>query len=190
MSEIIELKFPCAVRIRDISCEEVFDKILDAFIKAGATVSDSTYSEGWNFFGVDDYNETELYDNLDGYSDELDVTVYTVEEVLSYLEGEKNTKEFLVNEQGGVKDTIGKLDWCLLPINALREVVKVLDYGAKKYSKDNWQKVEPYEYKKAAFRHWTAYVEGEKNDPETGLSHLAHLACDVLFLLWFELKGE
>ena len=99
-------------------------------------------------------------------------------------------KDFEVNSQGGVKDTSGKLRWTLLPISSLKEVVKVLEYGAKKYSADNWQKVEPQKYKEAAFRHWVAYLEGGKVDSETGVSHLAHLACDILFLLWFELRGD
>lgn len=98
--------------------------------------------------------------------------------------------KFDVNANGGVKETLGKLRWTLLPWIAIKEVVKVLEYGAKKYDEDNWKKVEPQKYKEAAFRHWIAYVEGEKLDPETGYSHLAHLACDILFLLWFEVTGK
>lgn len=95
-----------------------------------------------------------------------------------------------VNEQGGIKETVGKLRWTLMPWIALREVVEVLEYGSRKYSDDNWQKVEPHKYKEAAFRHWLAYIDGEKTDPETGKSHLAHLMCDVLFLLWFDIKDK
>lgn len=97
---------------------------------------------------------------------------------------------FEVNSQGGVKETGGKLRWTLLPIIALKEVVKVLEYGAKKYAPDNWQKVEKEKYKEALWRHWVAYNEGEKLDPETGLHHLAHLVCDALFILWFEITGK
>ena len=99
-------------------------------------------------------------------------------------------EHFDMNASGGMKETSGKLRWTLLPLLAVKEIVKVLEYGAKKYSADNWKKVEPEKYKEAAFRHWTAYLEGEKVDPETGISHLAHLGCDVLFLLWFELTGN
>jgi hypothetical protein len=97
---------------------------------------------------------------------------------------------FEVNSNGGVKETGGKLRWTLLPIIALKEVVKVLEYGAKKYAPDNWQKVEKEKYKEALWRHWVAYNEGEKIDPETGLHHLAHLVCDALFILWFEITGK
>jgi len=36
----------------------------------------------------------------------------------------------------------------------------------------------------AAFRHFIAWVMGEKKDPESGWSHLAHLMCCILFLMW------
>jgi hypothetical protein len=97
---------------------------------------------------------------------------------------------FEVNDQGGMKETSGKLRWTLLPLDALKEVVKVLEYGARKYSADNWQKVDKEKYKEALWRHWVAYNQGEKKDPETGLSHLAHLLCDGLFLLWFDLQED
>lgn len=97
---------------------------------------------------------------------------------------------FDVNSSGGMKETSGKLRWTLLPLDSLREVVKVLEYGAKKYSADNWQKVDKERYKEALWRHWVAYNQGEKVDPETGISHLAHLLCDGLFLLWFDLKEK
>lgn len=85
----------------------------------------------------------------------------------------------------GVKEHEGKLRWSLLPLDALREVVKVLEFGAKKYSKDNWKKVEGARdlYFDAALRHLTSWYEGEDADQETGLHHLAHAACDVLFLV-------
>lgn len=41
----------------------------------------------------------------------------------------------------------------------------------------------------AALRHLTAHLDGEDKDPESGLSHLAHLGCCVMFLLEHEAKG-
>ncbi len=35
-----------------------------------------------------------------------------------------------------------------------------------------------------------AHQRGEKVDPESGLSHMAHMACNALFRLWFEECGE
>jgi hypothetical protein len=91
----------------------------------------------------------------------------------------------------GVKFDAGKPQWSLMQWKALTEVVKVLTYGAKKYSPNNWRKVPNARtrYIDAAGRHFAAYCAGEKNDSETGISHLAHAMCCLLFLLAFEL-GE
>lgn len=72
-------------------------------------------------------------------------------------------------------------------------MVRVLEFGAKKYAVDNWKKVPDAEnrYREALLRHVVAYASGEEVDPETGESHLAHAACCVLFLLWFrETRAE
>ena len=91
----------------------------------------------------------------------------------------------------GVKFDNDKPKWSLLPFKALTEVVDVLTYGARKYAPDNWKKVPDARtrYVDATFRHFTAYINGEKNDSETGKSHLAHAICCLLFLLAFD-KGE
>jgi len=89
----------------------------------------------------------------------------------------------------GQKFDSGKLDYTLLPWDSLTEVVKVLEAGAKKYSRDNWQKVPngKARYLAAAFRHLVAYATHPKQkDPETGLSHLGHCCCCLLFILWFD----
>lgn len=85
----------------------------------------------------------------------------------------------------GRKDDGGKAPWHLVPWSGLRQVVDVLDFGAKKYAPGNWRHVEGARerYFSAALRHLTAWFQGEKNDAETGLSHLAHAACCLLFLL-------
>jgi hypothetical protein len=88
----------------------------------------------------------------------------------------------------GMKFDGGKRDFTLLPWPAVEEIVKVLEFGAAKYSRDNWKHVEGahHRYTKAAFRHLIAYSNGEINDPESGLPHLAHVGCCILFLLALE----
>ncbi len=72
----------------------------------------------------------------------------------------------------------------LLPFVAVEEVAEVLAYGARKYAPNNWRKVDKRSrYFAAALRHLFAYAKGEDRDPESGLRHLAHAACSVLFLL-------
>lgn len=77
--------------------------------------------------------------------------------------------------------------------SAYIEIARVLDFGAKKYARDNWRKgggLTQCRVIAAALRHIAAYREGEELDPETGLSHLAHAACELLFALTFALEGR
>jgi hypothetical protein len=79
----------------------------------------------------------------------------------------------------------------LLPGKAIIEINKVLSYGAKKYSPDNWKNVKPFKlrYFGALLRHlFQWYILKEKNDKETRLNHLAQAGCCLLFLLEKEIK--
>ncbi len=73
----------------------------------------------------------------------------------------------------------------LLPFDALWKVAEVLTYGARKYTPDNWRRVPDARarYLAAALRHLASWSQGERLDPESGLPHLGHAACCVLFLL-------
>lgn len=73
---------------------------------------------------------------------------------------------------------------------ALEAVSSILTFGAKKYAAHSWQSVERGEerYLAALLRHLTAHAKGEQNDPESGMSHLAHAACNAMFILELELK--
>lgn len=88
----------------------------------------------------------------------------------------------------GMKFDQGKLDYTLLPWDGVEEIVKVLEFGARKYARDNWKHVDRAQsrYLAAAFRHIIAYNQGQTTDQETGLSHLAHAGCCLLFLLSLE----
>ena len=90
----------------------------------------------------------------------------------------------------GVKNDDNKPDWSLLPMSTLEGVVKVLMFGEKKYSRDNWQKVDNAKnrYFSALMRHLVKYLDGVKTDDESGLSHLDHALCCLIFLKWFEDK--
>jgi hypothetical protein len=89
------------------------------------------------------------------------------------------------NHTGGRKFDGGKLQYGLVPPLALRETVKVLTFGAEKYEPDNWRRVPdgPRRYFDAAQRHLWAYKEGEVIDPESGVNHIAHAICCLMFML-------
>lgn len=81
----------------------------------------------------------------------------------------------------------GKARLDLLPVTSLVQIAEVLTDGAKKYGDHNWRKGFVWSrLYSAAMRHLTAHLNGEDKDPETGRSHLAHAACNLMFLLEFE----
>ena len=78
-----------------------------------------------------------------------------------------------------------KLPYELLPAKAIEEVVRVLEFGAKKYSPNGWKKLGNSDLQKllgAALRHVFAFLDGEYFDKDTGLDHLAHASCNLLFI--------
>lgn len=81
-----------------------------------------------------------------------------------------------------------KLRWDLIPIGCVEDLAKVLTYGAVHYKAESWKELEDAEnrYYAALMRHLSAYRQGQLTDEESGLSHLAHAMCNVVFLLWFE----
>ena len=97
-----------------------------------------------------------------------------------------------VEETTGRKYDAGKAQPSLLPSGPILEISKVLAFGAKKYAPENWKKVESGKrrYTDAMLRHILAWMGGEKMDEESGLHHLAHAGCCLLFVLWFDQQEE
>ena len=83
----------------------------------------------------------------------------------------------------GRKDDAGKRPWHLLPWESAGLIVDVMAFGVTKYGRDTWWSVDQERWFGATIRHLTAWRSGERLDPESGLPHLAHAACSVLFML-------
>jgi hypothetical protein len=71
----------------------------------------------------------------------------------------------------------------------LEGVARVLTFGAAKYTEGNW-KIQPglggQRTLAAALRHIVAFTEkGEACDGETGLLHVDHAVCEVLFATYY-----
>ncbi len=67
---------------------------------------------------------------------------------------------------------------------------RVMAFGAKKYAAWSWSDGKAWSKDYAAvMRHLTYWANGEDVDPESGESHLAHAACDTMFLLVSQLRG-
>lgn len=79
----------------------------------------------------------------------------------------------------------------LIPWEGVRLISRASHFGSTKYDDP---KVGPYNWRRgyawslsydALQRHLGAWWDGEDNDPESGLSHLAHAGWHVLALIWF-----
>jgi hypothetical protein len=95
-----------------------------------------------------------------------------------------------VKKDEALKFDSNKVGVHLLPSGPLMQIAEVLDFGVKKYAAHNWRK--GFDWSRlsgAAMRHLLAWNEGEDIDPESGLPHLAHLGCCVLFLLEHQSRG-
>jgi hypothetical protein len=97
------------------------------------------------------------------------------------------TRDQLITNTGALKFDSGKPGMNLLSREALEQIALVMDFGKQKYDAHNWRK--GFQWSRplsAAMRHIMAFNDGEDKDPESGLSHLAHAACCIMFLLEFE----
>ena len=91
------------------------------------------------------------------------------------------------NNDQQAKADAGKPRPTLTPVSLIDAVTAVRMYGNAKYhDPENWRQVEPQRYRDALYRHWLAYLKGEKIDLESGLPHLWHLATNAAFLIEME----
>lgn len=90
------------------------------------------------------------------------------------------------------KQDEGKLQWHLLPTQALEGAIKVQMYGNAKYDPNTWHKVPDAKvrYYDALFRHLLAWKNGEVVDKESGLRHLDHAVTNVLFLSQLDFNNQ
>jgi len=85
-----------------------------------------------------------------------------------------------------------KLKMSSTPIMPLQEMGKVFELGAKKYGRYNWRlhAVSATVYYDAALRHLMAWFEGEDMDPESAVSHLAHVMACMAILMDAQKNGK
>jgi len=88
-----------------------------------------------------------------------------------------------VNDPKGAAGAL-KAPMHLIPPYALEQTAWVHKFGAERYGPFNWRKtgVCATTYVSAIMRHLNAWRDGEDLDPESGISHIAHIAssCNIL----------
>lgn len=82
----------------------------------------------------------------------------------------------------GLKNDQEKPDLSLFSTAWLLGVGQVLTFGKRKYAAHNWrQGILLSRLMGACLRHVLAFNAGQDLDPETGLSHLDHASCCLMF---------
>lgn len=77
----------------------------------------------------------------------------------------------------------GKPQLSLIPLDYLYDCAKVLEFGAKKYSRDGHRLGFPQnEIIDSLLRHISDLQQGKVLDEESGLSIIGHIQCNALFL--------
>ena len=122
--------------------------------------------------------------------------------------------------QKGLRYNAGKLKWGLVDYKALEPMVRVLMYGAHKYSlfknksgkiikgsqiseenaykyllyysgANNWKNgLDKREILECAMRHLALLMDGERIDKESKLPHSGHILCNMMFYSYFEQLPE
>lgn len=83
----------------------------------------------------------------------------------------------------GIKYDQGKPDYSLLTRPMVESMIGALMHGEGKYGRGNFRNgFTNTRLVAAAMRHLMAYLDGEDNDPESGVSHLGHAQAAVAML--------
>jgi len=84
------------------------------------------------------------------------------------------------------RDNKDKPRYSLVSQDALDGLIRVLEFGATKYDRDNWKKGLPYQsVVDSMMRHINAILRGELFDEESKEMHIDHVMCNAMFLSHF-----
>lgn len=76
----------------------------------------------------------------------------------------------------------GKPRWGLVHFKSLIPLVRVLEFGTKKYVPGDWKNgLDKQEILESAFRHLISLMDGEEYDNESGISHIGHIMANMMF---------
>ena len=91
-----------------------------------------------------------------------------------------------------IKADAGKPRVSLVPMEIVRNIAAVREYGVAKYGeRESWREVSAERYVDALGRHALSFLEDPQGlDAESGLPHLWHLACNAAFLCELSKEGN
>jgi hypothetical protein len=95
------------------------------------------------------------------------------------------TQALIERDKQALRYNQGKVQWSLVDYKSIEPMVRVLEYGCKKYAKENWKKGMPAsQIIESMLRHTFKLLEGELVDPESGIEHVGHIQCNAMFLAY------
>lgn len=105
----------------------------------------------------------------------------------NFIEMSRNGENKDMYDQS-IKADAGKEPLTTVPRKGIWAVARVRDFGIRKYkAKESWRTVEKERYRDAAMRHFFRYLDNPTGlDEESGLPHIAHCICNLLFLYELE----
>jgi hypothetical protein len=86
----------------------------------------------------------------------------------------------------------GKPDLTMIPYAALEGIAEVMEFGKQKYGRDNWRLGfdDNNRVLAAALRHLFKFLDGQRIDDESGMSHLSHAIANLAFAKHYEKEGK
>jgi nucleoside 2-deoxyribosyltransferase len=125
-----------------------------------------------------------LKDSAKMFLNQVQVPKENTEPVFIQSKGwSENKYKSETDSERGLRFNEGKPKWSLIDFDSLEGIVRVLEYGTKKYEKDNWKKGMPVsEVLESLLRHVFAILRGEEKDKESGLPHIWHVQTNAMFV--------
>lgn len=119
----------------------------------------------------------------------------TLNQTLKYTDKLLEKEHGFFDQQQVIKQALryndDKLKWSYVHFGSLEPMVRVLMFGATKYEPFNWQRgLKKDEILESMQRHLAKLIDGEQNDPESGLSHIGHIMCNAMFWSYTDLKEK
>lgn len=106
------------------------------------------------------------------------------------MTGKTSIDEIICNPNNAVKHDQGKVDLTYVSYELMYAVARVREFGAKKYSRDNYKSGVGKEWVArnfaAVLRHIFARLRGEILDPESKLPHTWHALCGLEHIVYAE----
>jgi hypothetical protein len=101
---------------------------------------------------------------------------------------------YLIKDKAYTKEelefSMERYRWDLFDLNDFDQIANIYTMGAKKYSANNWQRVDPERYFGALIRHLITVTTVHKFDSELGCLHLHQAIWNCMTLIWFDMRVE